>query len=540
MPSQALEECRICKSRDIKFLRELESLINKELIKYFYCENCKTILDEKGIPPSYKVIEENVKFNNIDFIRFYTEIGAGLDMPAAILSCAKTIFKNRKTQIKHLDIGAGFGFTVALAESLGWDTIGLEPSKMGEAGKEILGVPIKFSYLEEAKIEKNSLDFITSSEVIEHVKDPKEFLVSIYNHLKPDGIMAITTPNSEPLIGDPPEENEWLEAMNAGYHLNILSQKSLELLLKDSGFKSMKFFFDGGTSGKKHIILFASPSPLITFDNLNYKREFENGNNILENFYKKTIKERRKNTDDIIYPGIVFRLFELLVNQGRYQEAEKEMQKLDRIIDKKGIKQEKLLNLEASNFSEYMSKVPAFMGKYLFFKGMYYLNGTDDSNSAVKYFEIAKHLFSLEEKVGYFSSACWKERAELHVGIALLKSQRRHKSIEIFNKLLSQKDTLPEDIRESALWHKGVAHLQLNENVPALSAFSTLFLNKNPHLGEDEKRYIQHFILTISQFFMTLQQPTNSVFPKIEEISLNIKKIEERLYSIEKYLKELK
>jgi len=44
-------------------------------------------------------------------------------------------------------------------------------------------------------IEDNSIDFVVTFQVIEHIKDDKQFLREIYRVLKPGGKMILTTPN---------------------------------------------------------------------------------------------------------------------------------------------------------------------------------------------------------------------------------------------------------------------------------------------------------------------------------------------------------
>ena len=45
-------------------------------------------------------------------------------------------------------------------------------------------------------IEDNSVDFVVTFQVIEHIKDDEQFLCEIYRVLKPAGKVMLTTPNS--------------------------------------------------------------------------------------------------------------------------------------------------------------------------------------------------------------------------------------------------------------------------------------------------------------------------------------------------------
>tara|TARA_B110000908_G_scaffold159180_1_gene201097 strand:- start:583 stop:1359 length:777 start_codon:yes stop_codon:yes gene_type:complete len=72
------------------------------------------------------------------------------------------------------------------------------------------------------EIEDNSIDFVVTFQVIEHIKDDKMFLKEIYRVLKPGGKVILTTPNSMMSL----TRNPW--------HIREYSPEQMGEMLKNS------------------------------------------------------------------------------------------------------------------------------------------------------------------------------------------------------------------------------------------------------------------------------------------------------------------
>lgn len=106
-----------------------------------------------------------------------------------------------KSDIKGMDVFCGNGYgSLLLEQETGAEITSIDGSKEAvEFAKKYYGNDkIKYIYKRfPFKIKKNSCDFIVSLESIEHVKNDILFLNRIYDALKQDGLLIISTPNKE-------------------------------------------------------------------------------------------------------------------------------------------------------------------------------------------------------------------------------------------------------------------------------------------------------------------------------------------------------
>jgi len=136
---------------------------------------------------------------------------------------------------KILDIGCATGLFLSHMKELGWETYGVEVCKgAAEYGNRVRGVNIFNGTLNEAPIEKESLDVIHLSHVIEHINNPDDFVKDIYSLLKPGGVIYCTTPN---ISGFQAKlfKDKWRSVIPD--HLILFSIKTLKRLFTQNNFK---------------------------------------------------------------------------------------------------------------------------------------------------------------------------------------------------------------------------------------------------------------------------------------------------------------
>jgi len=93
---------------------------------------------------------------------------------------------------KLLDIGAGTGDFLVVANNDGWQTIGTEPSEKAKGIAINKGVKFAESL---SSLENNSFDVITMWHVLEHVPNLEEYIIELKRLLKPSGTIIIAVPN---------------------------------------------------------------------------------------------------------------------------------------------------------------------------------------------------------------------------------------------------------------------------------------------------------------------------------------------------------
>ncbi|WP_161491887.1 class I SAM-dependent methyltransferase [Bradyrhizobium centrolobii] len=109
---------------------------------------------------------------------------------------ARTVefIQHRKPQGRLLEIGCAYGFFLDEARRAGFEVSGIEPAEAAVAHTGDLGLNVVCGLLSEATLNSlGTLDVIVLLDVIEHLPDPQEALALCTDHLRPDGIIVLTT-----------------------------------------------------------------------------------------------------------------------------------------------------------------------------------------------------------------------------------------------------------------------------------------------------------------------------------------------------------
>ena len=132
-----------------------------------------------------------------------------------------------------LDIGCGFGESLGYYQARGCDVYGVE------ADENIRRVAEKFDYkvhvgLFDASVyEENFFDYVTMSQVIEHVTDPVQILCGVARILKPGGVAILSTPNAGGW-GARVFGRRWIN-WHAPYHLQFFTLQSMRIAAEQAG-----------------------------------------------------------------------------------------------------------------------------------------------------------------------------------------------------------------------------------------------------------------------------------------------------------------
>ena len=93
-----------------------------------------------------------------------------------------------------LDVGAGGGEFVYLANQLGFQASGIEPNQgYSEFARDTYGVSVVTSMVQD--LDPGSADIITLFHVLEHIADPIAVMERFWHVLKPGGLLFIEVPN---------------------------------------------------------------------------------------------------------------------------------------------------------------------------------------------------------------------------------------------------------------------------------------------------------------------------------------------------------
>jgi 2-polyprenyl-3-methyl-5-hydroxy-6-metoxy-1,4-benzoquinol methylase len=134
-----------------------------------------------------------------------------------------------------LDIGAGTGDFLVMANKSGWNGTGVEPSDKAKGIAKAKGVVFTESLLQ---LSGQSMDVITMWHVLEHVPDIEAQIAELKRIIKPDGIIVIAVPNYKSY--DAQHYGSFWAAYDVPRHLWHFSKTSIKKLFAKQGMELVK------------------------------------------------------------------------------------------------------------------------------------------------------------------------------------------------------------------------------------------------------------------------------------------------------------
>lgn len=193
--------------------------------KLYRCEACESCFYWPMPLPAYETVYE---VDGVD--KFYVEQGAGIDVMLEALSLAGDHEAGR-----YLEVGCGFGFSLDyVAWAKGWEVRGYDPGSLARQGARELGLDIRSEYLLDDTLDGSEWGIILCSEVIEHLQDPRPFLLILTAALRTDGILVLTTPNADG-VNPGTSSGALVPMLSAGLHTILFSARAIRALLIESG-----------------------------------------------------------------------------------------------------------------------------------------------------------------------------------------------------------------------------------------------------------------------------------------------------------------
>ena len=132
-----------------------------------------------------------------------------------------------------LDVGCANGDFLTIARRRGWEVFGADPSA-ARSEVEAKGIKLVGKTVLDVDIEEASLDAITFWDVLEHVPDPIADLTRARQLLKPNGVLALTVPDSSNLVARL-SGRRWFGYKTAGEHLQFFTPASLARAFEKAG-----------------------------------------------------------------------------------------------------------------------------------------------------------------------------------------------------------------------------------------------------------------------------------------------------------------
>lgn len=225
--------CELCSSDNRINLQKIDAKNNAQL-NIYYCSDC-SFVQQKNIPSDEQL--------NIYYSHNYRQDYKSIYSPkpkyvhrAGLAAIDRIKFLESHIQLSNqtlLDIGAGGGEFVYIANKRGLQARGIEPNVgYSEFSKEEYGVEVKTAMLSE--VEDASADILTLFHVFEHMAKPHEVMKKLYASIKDNGYLFIEVPNI--LQADASPHNIYFKAhlfYYSRFTLNSLASRYFELVKVD-------------------------------------------------------------------------------------------------------------------------------------------------------------------------------------------------------------------------------------------------------------------------------------------------------------------
>ena len=238
-------KCKICGSDELKTIYKgqiRDGRLGKytaDDIQMFQCEKCDVIwhdptskVDSYYESSAYRSTmgeesdaEEFFKIHDYENLQKFMYTGT-------------SIFRNRTVA----DIGCGCGGFLDFLSGVAHKIVAIEPSEKYQYYMKNNRAYDVYSYAKNAINDgyENTVDVVTSFDVIEHVEDPKEFAKDVYRLLASDGVGIIGTPTDAPVMRELLGEVYEKKQLFSTQHLWIFSKENMELIFKEAGFEDIK------------------------------------------------------------------------------------------------------------------------------------------------------------------------------------------------------------------------------------------------------------------------------------------------------------
>jgi 2-polyprenyl-3-methyl-5-hydroxy-6-metoxy-1,4-benzoquinol methylase len=225
-------KCIICESEVIK-IKDIKKNIH-------HCLNCKTQFISPQ--PTDEQLDELYSENYYKSwgISGQSENEAVKRMKIDTFDLRLDLIQQYKRNGRILDVGCATGFFLEAAKSRYFDPYGVEfSSYSSEIAKNKFGDNHIFhGILEESNFPDKFFDVIAMSDLIEHVRDPREILKKAKNLLKDDGAIMIMTPDCGSLTNKIMGK-KWVHYKHE--HVYYFNKNSMNLLAKKIGFKLIHY-----------------------------------------------------------------------------------------------------------------------------------------------------------------------------------------------------------------------------------------------------------------------------------------------------------
>ena len=231
--------CPICKDQSIKCIQE--NLYDdrygcRDGFSVYECQSCKHKFGNLNMSSTYLSSLYTQFYPRKNFnVEDHKPLHFCKNFSSWIKGAQCSAFSWVPEKVTILDIGCGFGESLAYHKARGCDVYGVEADENIKKVVDRYNFNVHVGIFNPEIYEDNFFDVVTMDQVIEHVTDPIEIFKNVRRILKPNGIFILSTPNADGW-GKKVFRKKWLH-WHTPYHLNFFSNPSLSIASNVAGLK---------------------------------------------------------------------------------------------------------------------------------------------------------------------------------------------------------------------------------------------------------------------------------------------------------------
>jgi SAM-dependent methyltransferase len=130
-----------------------------------------------------------------------------------------------------VEIGCGAGFFLSAARSLGYEVLGMEPSRTYDQRLKAAEIPIVHAFVEDNSLPRHSFDVVYHCDLLAHFPDPIRSLSAMCELLSPKGVLCFEVGL---LGGISPSWYKLVGSIDLGPHLWLYSDRAFQSLMKSA------------------------------------------------------------------------------------------------------------------------------------------------------------------------------------------------------------------------------------------------------------------------------------------------------------------
>lgn len=193
----------------------------------FACEQCSFQFapDAFGVAVDYDAVYETPEYVGNQVLPLRT---AAVFPDFARIPTYRPFFRNLGPGRGRtlLDVGCGVGRFCHAAHHAGWEVTGIDVSPRAvEIGSRHARFPLRRVSAEEMLREMKRFDVVTAFEVLEHLSNPREFLVQLRDLSAPAGLVFCTVPNWDCQEVQTATRPDWVPPIHLGFFTAAALQK---------------------------------------------------------------------------------------------------------------------------------------------------------------------------------------------------------------------------------------------------------------------------------------------------------------------------